>query len=209
MPTAAEKLTDFALKYPTLTAALTGAAAGAPVGAAFSEEGVEGRGAVQGALLGGSLGAVGGPAAKLLRSLVPSPQKALIVGGIGAGTLGGLLGQRKLSPWVMEHLKALADEEAKETMSRRVAKSEKPEDKEASVKMSQATLEKQAEIEKEATDRTLAFEFGMDTFMKNAGVRKNDFAKAAGVENPAELTDRTIAWVSDNLRMIRQRATQQ
>jgi hypothetical protein len=167
---------------------------------------------MQGALLGAGLGAAGGPTAKLLRQLMPSPERALAIGGAAGGGLGGLLGQRNLSPWVMEHLKTLAEAEAEEVAAKKSKRrsqlglepkiTDGKEASDMSVKTNaKQAITKEAEMEKEGAARTLSFEFGMDVFLCEKGISKAAFSKAAGVDNPKELAERTIEWMADQLQI--------
>jgi len=210
MPSA-QQVAELIAKYPALSSALIGTAVGAPTGAAFSAEGAESRGALQGALLGAGLGAAGGPTAHLLRQLLPSPEKALAVGGVAGGGLGGILGQRNLSPWVMEHLKTLAEADAEEVAAKKLKRrsqlgvepkiTDGKEASDMSVKTkANQVITKEAEMEKEGELRTLSFEFGMNVFLREKGIDKTAFSKAAGLDNPRELAERTIEWMADQLQ---------
>jgi hypothetical protein len=76
-----------------------GAGVGGLTGGIFSDEGATLRGALQGALLGGGAG-VGGT---LIRRFDPT-QAALAATLLGSG-VGGLIGQRRVSPWTVEKMK--------------------------------------------------------------------------------------------------------
>ena len=195
MPDVGSGLKDLIMKYPVLSSALMGASTGAPLGAALSEEGVTGRGAVQGALLGAGAGALGGPVLHKFHSIMPGPEKTLALGALTSGALGGAVGQRHLSPWVMEHLKALAEAEAEDVVDRKRRRRGEP--KEASV----MDLKKEAEMEKEAVIRTSAFDFGMEAYLTDLGMEKEAFAKACGVE-PESLAERTIECLSSQLEEV-------
>lgn len=127
-------------RQPLAAATVLGAGIGAPAGALFSDVGEEGRGALQGALLGGAIGGIGGGVSHAMVSRLPSPEKALAVSALGGGIVGGAVGRRHLSPWMMEHLKSLQGE------------------KEAFV----TEQEKQAAA-KDATEKMEAFDFGVRT----------------------------------------------
>lgn len=188
-----QALKDMLARSPGLMSALMGAGVGAATGAAFSDPGESGRGALQGALLGGVTGGVGGGMTHRLTKAVPSPEAAAASSALLSGTFGGYLGRRKTSPWVLEHLRSIVGN-----------------DKEASVDNTQINnldphlaasakegIEKKAALEKEAADRTLAFDFGMEYFLKEKGVDKNEFAKKAGLEDGNKLAEATIAWASE------------
>ena len=163
---AASNLKSVLLQYPKLSATLLGALIGGTGGAIASESGAEGRGALQGAFLGGGLGLAGGMAGKGIASMAPKPEDALLMGSAAGGVAGGLMGKRKLEPW-MTH------------------------------RQEKQSMDKQAEeaMQKEAADRTLAFEYGMDVYCGNTQIKKEELAKAAG-SPPEEFTTRSIAWLS-------------
>lgn len=186
MPTPQQSaLSQIIKKHPTLVAALLGGAIGAPTGALFSDEGAEARGGLQGALLGAGAGAGGGMLARGMAKAAPSPAKALLVGGALGGAVGGVAGQRRLSPWVIDNLKQLTQGGSKEATD-----------------MSQESgngIDKAA-MDKEAVDRTNAFDGGMDEFCRVHGIDKAQLSKAANVANPEELAGATIAWLSEQAK---------
>lgn len=172
----------FLAKNPTVTSALMGGAIGGGVGGVLSDPGAEGRGVAQGAMLGGIAGSLGGKTLHSIAKRAPSPEGSLSVGAIAGGTLGGYLGKRQVSPWMVQHLRQQGYDK-----------------KEASV--SQPTeLEKKAAMEKEA-ELNNAFDFGMNTYFKQMGIDRAALIKAANQAgakvDDASLAEATIQWVSE------------
>lgn len=179
--TIADKVLQFMQRQPLASSALLGAGIGAPAGALFSDVGEEGRGALQGGLLGATLGGIGGGASHSLVSALPTPEKALTISALGGGVLGGAMGRRHLSPWMMEHLKSLQGQ------------------KEASV----TEQEKQAAA-KTTAEKMEAFEVGMRDSVADAGLTMEKVAAVAsspergfGVPISAEkLPEATLTWAT-------------
>lgn len=172
----------FLTQNPRLTSALIGSAAGGTIGGAFSDNGEEGRGAMQGALLGGVAGGIGGSAMHHLAKVAPTPEGALIYGSIAGGAAGGYLGKRQLSPWLVQHLEGQGHGH-----------------KEASVS---TELEKKAAMEKDA-ELNKAFDFGMDRFFAEKGIDRAELIKAANDKgakvDDKNLAEETIVWVASLL----------
>lgn len=176
----------FLAKNPKVTSALMGSTLGGAVGGVLSDPGAEGRGVAQGALLGGIAGGLGGTASHFMADraakMVPSAEGALAAGAVAGGTLGGYLGKRQISPWVVQHLRQQGHGE-----------------KEASV--SQPTeLEKKAAMEKDA-EITNAFDFGMNLFLKEQGIDRAELIKKANQAgakvDDASLAEATLKWVTE------------
>lgn len=176
----ADKILAFMQRQPLAAATVLGAGIGAPAGALFSDVGEEGRGAVQGALLGGAIGGIGGGASHAMVSRLPSPEKALAVSALGGGIVGGAVGRRHLSPWMMEHLKSLQGE------------------KEAFV----TEQEKQAAAQ-DTAEKMDAFDFGVRTFAEEQKIPLEKVAAAAskhfGVPIAADkVSEAALTWVSQS-----------
>ncbi len=180
-----EAIKDLLLKYPKLSSTLIGAGVGGPVGYAFSDYGEEPRGSLQGAILGGVSGLAGGAIGRAAQAATPTPAGALVLGGTLGGSAGGMLGRRQLSPWMLEQIKANMQDKEKS--------------KEASVNIREE-IQKEAELVKEADEQTLAFDFGMEVFLKEAGMDKAEVAKLAGLQSPDKLAGASIQWLSERIK---------
>lgn len=182
----AEKLINLIGEYPHLASPILGAGTGAITGGTFSEEGATGKGMVRGALLGGLIGGGAGLGAYGAHKAFPTAGSMTAAGAGMGGGVGGLLGQSKVSPWAMEMMK--------EEIAEKRRKKEKKEEEEMGKKEEKPQV-KEAEV-KEAAERLLAFEFGMDRWCETKKVDKGHFAKAAGVE-PHEFTIAARLWFND------------
>lgn len=207
------QLRQFALQHPTLLAALTGGAVGGAVGGAASDEGQRGKGILGGAAVGAGAGALAGHAGdkvrRVLEAITPSPQKALIAGGVVGGAVGGYHGRSMLPPWVKQRLMTESDLEGKSTADNNANLiREINANKEAAVSTpantpteeARAAIEKSAEFEKTAAERNAAFCFGMESYCNEHEIDAEAFAKEAtaalGGTDPNELIPRTIAWLN-------------
>ena len=192
------------------TLPVAGAAAGGVTGGLFSDEGAEARGALQGALLGAGVGLGGKMGLEALKRVDAGD---LALGGtLAGGGVAGLIGQRRLSPWVLEKLK-LQEKEKAERWSRVHRPPRGGIDKDGSAKengnMGMQEMLKQARealnpdvpAEKKAgaedfDTRLNAFEFGMEAKLKDLGIEKSAVAQAAQAPE-GELALRTLAWVTE------------
>jgi hypothetical protein len=205
------------LRHATLP--LIGAGAGGVTGGIFSDEGATLRGALQGALLGAGAG-LGG---SIIQRFDPS-QAALAATLLGGG-VGGLIGQRRVSPWSVEKMKLKELEKIEKRRKLHAAdEAEKEErvvgeagmEKEQSAKESDMSIAEKAEEVRKALgsekktaaaepeamsdadfqEHANAFEFGIDTFCKEAGIEKKALAQAAQV--PEEhFTLAALAWLAN------------
>ncbi len=197
---------QFAQKHPTALASLAGAGVGGLTGALTSEEGEEHKGAIGGAALGAGGGALAGSiglnARKLMEALTPSPEKALLTGGIAGGAYAGYHGRAGLPAWVKKRLMTqsdLAGESARDEDMNQLGL-----DKGAShmsdikndASSARENLTKQAELEKMAAEKIAAFDCGMDIYCDEKGINKEALAKAHGINDVTELAPRTIAWLN-------------
>lgn len=190
-----DKLKDFALQHPRLLAALAGGATGAAVGAASSEEGEEMRGILGGGALGTGAGIVVGGASNKLRqlaeALTPTPQKAIITGGILGGGLAGYYGRGLLPEWVKQRL--MTESNLRGTQAAKDEASNITGKKEASDMTGNEPTEqeKQAEFEKTAAEQLAAFDYGVDVLCHDNGITKEALANAYGL-TAAEFTQKVI-----------------
>lgn len=199
------RLLQLLAEHPTYTVPALGAGIGGATGAIFSDEGAAGRGALQGALMGAGLGAGGALTARGIQAMMPSPEHALLVGTAGGGLLGGMMGQRRLSPWGMRRLE-LDRAEAERREEAKALAGELAKTKEASMSDTQTPIQtirdglnKQASAQAEETERVAAFDFGVDVFCKKAGISKAELAKQAGVAED-QLTEGLIEWLSSQVQ---------
>jgi hypothetical protein len=214
------------------TLPLIGAGAGGLTGGIFSDEGASLRGALQGALLGAGAG-VGGT---LIKQFDPS-QAALAATLLGGG-VGGLIGQRRVSPWSVEKMKLNElekmekrkkleeEDEAARTAAEEAGippesvvgtgvdqgmKKEQSAKKESDMSIAEKANEVREALglNKRATapapeamsdadfqEHANAFEFGIDSFCKDAGIEKKALAQAAQVPED-HLTLATLAWLAN------------
>ena len=187
MPASAGLIKDFLLKHPTIASALIGGGMGAVGGKLLSDSGQEETGTRRGALLGAGLGALGGTVSHGLANAAPTPLTALIGGAVTGGAVGGFAGRKMLDPWMVEQLKHSLTGQEKEAQVSTVNKEQ---------------LTKQAELEKVASDRTTAFDFGMEQFLNQYKLDKVEFSKAAGVDSPDKLAEAAIIWLSNSLQKV-------
>jgi len=182
-------LKELAEKYPAVLGALIGAPVGGAVGGFSSDPGQEGRGVLGGATLGAGLGAVGGGSLDAIRratnELRPSSLTAIGMGAAGGGLLAGRLAKSSIEPWIKERI--LESKKEASDMSQEAKGQTKEE------------LEKQAQMEKVATDRVNAFDFGMEYFLTEKGIEKTAFAKALGLDSPDKLAPATIQWLNQQI----------
>jgi hypothetical protein len=209
MPGLADKVLEFIRKYPYIAAPALGAGVGGTAGGIFSEEGAEGRGALQGALLGAGMGGLGAAATSALHSVTPTAEHALMLGALGGGAFGGLAGQRRLGPWGVKQREMQEEEKRRkaEDAERRIDEEAqaKEQDKEAAA-MDKVTPEnaraavKAEGLDKEALDaRVKAFDFGVDLLCEAEGIDKKAFAEAYGLQSADELTPAMIACLNAQL----------
>lgn len=207
-------LQQLAANHPTLLAALAGGTVGGAVGSATSDEGQRMKGALGGAAIGAGTGALAGHASdkmrRLLEAITPTPQKALIAGGIAGGAVGGYYGRSMLPPWVKQRLMTESDLEGKSTADNNANLiREINANKEAAMSVpasqtqeARTAIEKSAEFEKQAAEHNAAFCFGMEAYLNDKGIDSTTFAKAAsaipelGCQDETELIPRTIAWLN-------------
>ena len=105
-----EALVKLLKDKPWLLGTLTGAAVGAPVGLFKSEEGEGATGALGGALAGAGIGTAAGMGVDAIKRLLGSTGMGMAVGG-AAGLGGGVLGAKKLAPWIRKRLMNQAEVE--------------------------------------------------------------------------------------------------
>lgn len=198
----ADALQRLALSNPMLLAALAGGATGAGVGAMSSDEGEELRGALGGGLLGTGAGLVAGGASnkirKVIEALTPTPQKAVITGGILGGGLGGYYGRSMLPEWVKKRL--MTESELRGQAASDAARDDitgKEAQDMTTAEQATETLNKQAELEKTAAEQVAAFDYGVDVFCHDKGISKEALAAAYGVQDVRELSPRMIACINE------------
>lgn len=76
------------------------------------------------------------------------------------------------------------------------------------VEQAKEQLQKEAEAEKVNNERKTAFGFGMKVALSEAGLTPEEFAKKAGLEDPSQLTEASIAWLSTQLEAANQQPAQ-
>ncbi len=194
------RLLQLLSEHPTVAVPALGAGIGGTTGAIFSDEGAAGRGAIQGALMGAGLGAGGALTGRAIQAMMPTPEHALLLGTAGGGLLGGLMGQRRLSPWGLRRLEldrqeADRREAAKAIADQLNAKEASMSDKTTPIQQIRDGLNKQASLQTEEDERVAAFDFGVDVYCRNAGISKAELAKQAGVPED-KLTEGLIEWLS-------------
>lgn len=186
--------------HPEIAASLIGGLSGGVVGAMHSDEGEKAKGAIGGALLGAGGGALAGTVGKniqsLMAALTPTPEKALIAGGVAGGGLAGYYGKSHLPSWVKNRLDTQGD------LSGQIAANEDREElglNKGANMLTPEELTKQAELEKTAAKKVAAFDFGMDLYCSENNFDKEALARAHGIEDVAELAPRTIVWLNSQL----------
>jgi len=194
----AKLLLKLVKKYPYLFVPALGTATGAGTGAIFSDPGEEGRGALQGAILGGAAGTGAGLGARAVQKMLPTAEHAALIGAASGGTVGGVMGQRRLTPATLELLKMRGDEKDKAEL-KRITRALAAGEKEAAA-MAKTEEEKQAEDKAVLRDRLKAFDYGMDLFFQEEGPKigldKSAAARAVGVEEN-EFAPAAAAWMRD------------
>lgn len=193
---------------PVVLAPAVGAGVGGLGGAVLSDDGAELRGALQGATLGGLMGAGTGLGAVALQKLMPTANQAALIGGALGGGLGGVIGQRRISPWVGDLLKQEAtDKILQERELRAQLAQEELMQRQAAglggIKMgaqNEQAMNKQA-MEKEAAERMDAFEHGLNVWLQEKGIEKEAFAVACGV-TPAEFVPAARLWYEETVTAL-------
>jgi hypothetical protein len=176
-----------------------GAGVGGLTGGVFSDEGATLRGILQGALLGAGAG-MGGEAIRRMRFQPETVGLGVTMAGAGAG---GLMGQRRVSPWAVEKMKLEELEKRREQRKLREVlgiSEEKEGAFMATPDEARTALKKEAEQTKmsevEFNDRLKAFDFGMDVFFgsEHAKMDKKATAEGHGVEE-TDLAPAAVVWL--------------
>lgn len=194
------RLLQLLSEHPMAAVPALGAGIGGATGAIFSDEGASGRGALQGALQGALLGTGGALTGRALHSVMPTPEHAMLAGSTAGGLLGGLFGQRRLSPWGMRRLE-LDRAEADKREAARAFADELAKTKEAAmaeqtpIQQIRDSLTKQAAAHDNTPERLAAFDFGVDVYCQKTGLSKAELAKKAGVAED-KLSEGLVAWLN-------------